>query len=53
MRATNEDTLRVAGATLFYRVTGSGPALLILPGGHGDADTAKTLCDQLTDKYRS
>jgi pimeloyl-ACP methyl ester carboxylesterase len=51
MSATNEDTLQVAGATLFYRVTGSGPTLLILPGGHGDADTAKTLCDQLTDKY--
>jgi hypothetical protein len=33
MRATKEDTLRVAGATLFYRVTGSGPTLLILPGG--------------------
>jgi pimeloyl-ACP methyl ester carboxylesterase len=51
MSATNEDTLRVAGVTLFYRVTGSGPTLLILPGGHADADTAKTLCDQLVDNY--
>jgi pimeloyl-ACP methyl ester carboxylesterase len=52
MSATNEDTLRVAGATLFYRVAGSGPTLLILPGGHADADTVKTLCDQLIDNYR-
>jgi pimeloyl-ACP methyl ester carboxylesterase len=51
MSATNEDTLHVAGATLFYRATGSGPTLLILPAGHSDADTAKTLCDQLRDKY--
>jgi pimeloyl-ACP methyl ester carboxylesterase len=51
MSATKEDTLRVAGATLFYRVTGSGPTLLILPGGHGDADTAKALCDQLVNNY--
>jgi pimeloyl-ACP methyl ester carboxylesterase len=45
------DTLHVAGATLFYRVRGSGPTLLILPGGDGDADTAKTLCDELVDRY--
>src|SRR4029434_7891760 len=51
MSATNENTLQVDGATLFYRVTGLGPTLLILPGGHGDADTANTRCDQLTDKY--
>jgi pimeloyl-ACP methyl ester carboxylesterase len=48
---TKEDTLHVAGATLFYRVTGSGPTLLILPGGNGDAETAKTLSDQLIDNY--
>jgi pimeloyl-ACP methyl ester carboxylesterase len=51
MSATNEDTLHVARATLFYRAIGSGPTLLILPGGHGDADTVKTLCDQLIDTY--
>jgi hypothetical protein len=34
-----DDSLRVGGATLFYRVRGSGPLLLILPGGDGDADT--------------
>jgi pimeloyl-ACP methyl ester carboxylesterase len=51
MSATKEDTLRVAGTTLFYRVTGSGPTLLMLPGGHADADTAKTLCEQLVDNH--
>jgi pimeloyl-ACP methyl ester carboxylesterase len=51
MTASDEDTLRVAGAILFHRVTGSGPTLLILPGGDADADTAKTLCDQLVGDY--
>jgi pimeloyl-ACP methyl ester carboxylesterase len=45
-------TLRVAGATVFYRVLGSGPLLLILSGGHGDADTSEGLCNQLSDRYR-
>jgi pimeloyl-ACP methyl ester carboxylesterase len=49
--ATTESTLRTDGATLFYRVRGSGPALLMLPGGDGDADTADALCNQLIDHY--
>lgn len=48
----SEGTLRVAGATLFYRVAGSGPLLLILPGGDGTADSADTLRAQLVDRYR-
>ena len=51
MRATNDGTVRVAGATLFYRVRGNGPLLLILSGGDGDADTTDALCDQLLDRY--
>jgi pimeloyl-ACP methyl ester carboxylesterase len=51
MSTAKEDTLHVAGATLFYRVTGSGPTLLILPGGHGDADTADGPRNQLIDRY--
>jgi pimeloyl-ACP methyl ester carboxylesterase len=46
-----DDRLRVGGATIFYRVRGSGPLLLILPGGDGDADTADGLCNQLIDRY--
>src|SRR5262245_41422370 len=48
---TNDDSLRLRGATLFYRVRGSGPLLLILPGGHGDADTADGLRNHLIDHY--
>jgi pimeloyl-ACP methyl ester carboxylesterase len=46
-----DDTLRVDGASLFYRVRGSGPLLLILPGGDGDADTIDALRSQLVDHY--
>jgi pimeloyl-ACP methyl ester carboxylesterase len=46
-----DNSLRVEGATLFYRVRGSGPLLLILPGGHGDADTADALGNELVDRY--
>ena len=45
------DVLRASGATLFYRVRGNGPLLLILAGGHGDADTTDALCEKLTDRY--
>jgi pimeloyl-ACP methyl ester carboxylesterase len=47
----SDDALRVQGATLFYRIRGSGPLLLILPGCHGDANTADALCTQLIDRY--
>jgi pimeloyl-ACP methyl ester carboxylesterase len=47
----NDGTLRVAGATLFYRMRGSGPPLLILPGGDGAADSVDALSDQLVDRY--
>ena len=46
-----EQALSVLGATLFYRVRGTGPLLLILAGGHGDADTTDGLCEQLIDYY--
>ena len=51
MDTTKDDKLSVPGATIFYRVQGKGPLLFILPGGHGDADTAKALCQQLVDRY--
>jgi pimeloyl-ACP methyl ester carboxylesterase len=47
----NEGILRVAGATLYYRVAGSGQPLLILPGGDGTADTADTLLARLVERY--
>jgi pimeloyl-ACP methyl ester carboxylesterase len=51
MNMAKDDKLRVGGATIFYRVRGSGPLLLILPGGDGDADTTDGLCNQLLDRY--
>jgi pimeloyl-ACP methyl ester carboxylesterase len=48
---TTHETVRADGATLFYRVRGLGPLLLILPGGDADADTTDALCDQLIDRY--
>ena len=51
MNAAKDNSLRVDGATLFYRVRGSGPMLLILPGGDGDADTADALRHELIDRY--
>lgn len=47
----SDDSLQVPDATLFYRVHGGGPALLILPGGDGDADTVDALRQQLDDRY--
>jgi pimeloyl-ACP methyl ester carboxylesterase len=46
-----DNSLRVNGASVFYRLRGHGPFLLILPGGDGDADTTEALCQQLVDRY--
>jgi pimeloyl-ACP methyl ester carboxylesterase len=43
--------IRVKGATLYHRVRGHGPLLLILPGGDGDADTTEALCQELADRF--
>jgi pimeloyl-ACP methyl ester carboxylesterase len=51
MSTAREGTLRVPGASLFYRVNGAGPLLLFLPGGDGDADTADALRAALVDRY--
>ena len=37
MSLTKSDTLRVPGANLYYEVRGSGPILLLIHGGGGDA----------------
>src|SRR5262249_35545085 len=44
-------TLHVPGATLYYQTQGSGPLLLILQGGDGDADGASALAEQLAAHY--
>ena len=46
-----EGTLRVPGATLYYKMRGAGPVLLVLQGGDGDADGLDSLCRHLVDSY--
>lgn len=44
-------TLRAPGATLYYEVRGSGPILLLIPGGPMDADAFADLAGRLADRY--
>ncbi|MGW0802501.1 alpha/beta fold hydrolase [Nonomuraea sp. NPDC002799] len=43
--------LPVSGATLYYEVRGTGPALLISQSGEGDAGRSTDLVGRLTDAY--
>jgi len=43
--------LPVPGAALYYKLRGSGPLLLVLQGGDGDADGTDALADHLTGRY--
>lgn len=45
------ETLQVPGASLYYEVRGSGPVLLMIPGGPMDADGFKDIADRLADEY--
>ena len=45
-------TLKVPGATLYYEVRGSGPTLLVIPGGPQDAGVFSDLAQRLADRYR-
>jgi pimeloyl-ACP methyl ester carboxylesterase len=44
-------TLAVPGASLFYKVLGSGPLLLLLPGGSGDAEAFNGIAGHLADQF--
>lgn len=44
-------SLPVPGATLYYRLEGSGPLLLISQSGEGDADRTVDLVPHLTDAF--
>jgi pimeloyl-ACP methyl ester carboxylesterase len=48
---TKTGLLPVPGAKLFYKVTGSGPLLLIIQGGDGDADGTRSLVEHLAAHY--
>jgi pimeloyl-ACP methyl ester carboxylesterase len=45
------ETLQVPGASLYYEVRGSGPVLLMIPGGPMDADGFKGIAERLADEY--
>ena len=45
------DTLQVPGAELYYEVRGSGPVLLMIPGGPMDAAGFAPLAERLADEY--
>jgi len=51
MNQAKEGTLEVPGATLYYKVRGTGPLLLVLQGGYGDADGSEGLAQHLVDAY--
>lgn len=49
--AGTTNTLAVPGARLYYEVSGSGPVLLLIPGGALDADSFAPLAARLKDDY--
>jgi pimeloyl-ACP methyl ester carboxylesterase len=48
---TTTHRIPVPGAVLHHQVRGSGPLLLVLQGGDGDADRTHDLVDQLVDHH--
>jgi pimeloyl-ACP methyl ester carboxylesterase len=48
---TKAGTLAVPGAALYYEVSGSGPTLLMIPGGPVDADDFAGQASLLGDRY--
>jgi pimeloyl-ACP methyl ester carboxylesterase len=45
------ETLPVPGASLYYEVRGSGPVLLMIPGGPMDADGFKQIAERLHGRH--
>lgn len=48
---TLKETLSVPGASLYYEARGSGPVLIMVPGGPADAATFRRIEDDLARKY--
>ena len=44
-------TLKVPGARIYYEIYGSGPVLLMIPGGPADAGVFTALAQCLADRY--
>jgi len=45
------ETLQVPGGSLYFEVRGSGPVLLLMPGGPADATTFRRMEDRLAADY--
>ena len=48
---SKSSTLKVQGAEIYYEVRGSGPVLLIIPGGPQDAGVFADVSQHLADRY--
>ncbi len=44
-------TLQVPGGSIYYEVRGSGPVLLLMPGGPADATTFRRMENELAERY--
>ena len=51
MNRSSTNTLKVSGATLHYEVCGTGPVLLLIPGGPADAGAFAPIKNELSDRY--
>lgn len=51
MSRSRAGALKVPGATLHYEVRGTGPVLLLIPGGPADAGGFAPIGDVLSDRY--
>jgi pimeloyl-ACP methyl ester carboxylesterase len=51
MSLTKSDTLHVPGASLYYEMRGSGPILLLIHGGGGDARGFNGIANYLVNQY--
>lgn len=51
MSVTTTNTLKAPGASLHYEVSGTGPILLLIPGGAGEGAPYRGLVGQLTSRY--
>jgi hypothetical protein len=49
--ATKIETLNLPGANLYYEIRGSGPVLLLMPGGPADATAFRSIAGQLAPHY--
>ncbi len=49
--ATRAENLKVPGASIYYEVCGSGPVLLMIPGGPADAGAFSGIAGLLADRY--